>query len=135
MIIIDASVVHKWFNEEENSDQALKILALHLKQKAVIVAPDLILYELSNIWATKTTLTAKEASNNLKLLEKHSLKFIQVNFHLVQKAISFSKKYQISVYDASYAVLAKEKKCNLITADEKFINQVNLKFVKSLKDC
>ncbi len=35
---------------------------------------------------------------------------------------------------AVYAVLAKEKKCPLITADEKFVGAVKLSFVKNLQD-
>ncbi|HBL52337.1 MAG TPA: PIN domain nuclease, partial [Candidatus Blackburnbacteria bacterium] len=49
-------------------------------------------------------------------------------------AVEISKKYEVSVYGASYVVLAKEKKCKLYTADAKFVSLVNLPFVKNLAD-
>jgi len=48
------------------------------------------------------------------------------------KSAIFSRKYKVSVYDAVYAVLAQDKGCVLITADSKFVDQVNLPFVKKL---
>lgn len=71
---------------------------------------------------------------NVDLLEEYLPKQIPINFKLIKKACQFSKKYGVSVYDAIYAVMAKEKKCNLITADDKFADKVNLPFVKKLSD-
>ena len=43
-----------------------------------------------------------------------------------------AKKHHVSVYDATYAVLAMENNCLLVTADSKFIEQMNLEFVMDL---
>ena len=50
------------------------------------------------------------------------------------KSIQLTKKYSTSVYDMLYAVLAKENKAILVTADEKFIQKTRFKFVKHIKD-
>ena len=81
---------------------------------------------------TKTKLDEKDIKDNLKRLEKYSLKMIPINFTLLKTAAGFSKKYRVSVYDATYAVIAEEKKCDLITADDKFADKINLQFVKKL---
>lgn len=133
MVIVDTSVAYKWTDKnEEFRDKALAILQSHINSKVRIIVPDLIFYELANAWATKTKLSSYKISNSLKDLEESNLNVEMVRFDLVRKAILFSRKYKVSVYDATYAVLAKEKKCYLITADEKFAKQVNLPFVKTL---
>ncbi len=135
MIIVDSSVAFKWFSEEEQDVQkAFELLSSHLGNEKIITVPELIFYELTNSWSTKSRLTIKDVLDNIKLLKRYNLKVNSVSFGLLNKASKFSKKYQVSVYDAIYAVLAKENKCDLITADEKFANKVNLNFIKKLSE-
>lgn len=133
MIVIDTSVVFKWFDEnEENRDIAKKILENHLIGENEIIILDLFLYEITNAWTTKVKIDFPYINKNLLRLEKYSLNIIPVSFVLLKKASEFAKRYHVSVYDASYAILAKEKKCKLITADMKFVNKVNLSFINNL---
>lgn len=133
MVIIDTSVSFKWFDDTEpNYSSAIALLTGHLNNQNEIYVPELFLYEITNAWSTKSALTTSEIEANLEKLHKYSLNLISVNFLLLNKACNFSKKYKVSVYDASYAVLAEERGCDLITADEKFVRQVNLKYVKLL---
>ena len=134
MIVIDSSVVSKWFDETEaGNERALQILRSHLSKSNNIIVPDLILYELANAWSTKSVLKFEAIIDNLRLFKRYSLKIINVDLNFLAKAVLMSKKYSISVYDATYAVLAKEKKCELITADKKFVEKVNLPFIKLLE--
>lgn len=135
MVIVDTSVAYKWTDKnEEFREKALNILQAHIDKKNQIIVPDLIFYELANAWATKTKLSFSVIKNNLEDLEDSNLIIEPVNFVLLKKAILFSKNHKVSVYDAIYAILAKEKNCELITADDKFVGQVRIPFVKSLKD-
>lgn len=135
MIVIDSSVIFKWFDANEDFHlQAKGYLRQHLSRENEILIPDLLLYEITNAWTTKSKLDEKDVKDNLARLEKYSLKIIPINFELLKKAAWLSKKYQVSVYDAIYAIMAEEKKCNLITADDKFANKINLPFVKKLSD-
>lgn len=133
MVVIDASVVYKWFAQEESGSQiALKILENHNSGREVIVIPDILLYEITNALTTKVKIAFSEIKAYLKKLEEMRLQIVEFDYNLMIKNAKFSGIYQVTVYDASYAVLAKEKKCNLITADEKFIAKVNLPFIKHL---
>lgn len=133
MIIVDSSVIFKWFDtSEKNYLDAKLLLRQHLSRESEIYIPDLLLYELTNAWATKTNLNEKDIKANLERLEKYALQTVPANFIILKKAASFSKKYQVSVYDAIYAVIAEEKECDLITADDKFADKVNLRFIKKL---
>lgn len=135
MIVIDSSVIFKWFDTTEDFHLQAKVyLRQHLSKEFTILIPDLLLYEITNAWATKTKLDEKDIKDNLARLEKYSLKITPITFELLKKAAWFSKKYQVSVYDAIYAVMAEEKSCDLITADDKFANKVDLPFIKKLSD-
>lgn len=135
MVVIDASVVYKWFaKEEEDRGLAINILKKHLEKTQIIIVPELVCYEIANAWVTKGSLTEDEIKDNIKALQKYSLKIIPIDFNLINQIVNFSKKHSVTFYDATYAVLAKKNACDLITADEKFIDKINLSFVKRLKD-
>lgn len=134
MVIIDTSVAYKFFTSEEDQERALKILKKHKEGEEVIIIPDLLLYEIANAWTTKTNLNPSQIITNLNDLKDAVFKIEKVSFELISEAIKFSREYKISVYDACYAVLAQKKRCNLITADIKFADKVNLPFIKKLSD-
>lgn len=135
MVVIDTSVAYKWFSKEneEYLSSAMKLLESQLKRKELLIAPDIILYELANAWATKTNLTLDQAKTFMKDFTLTEVKIEPITIELVNDSMIFAKKYHISVYDASYAILAQKRKCSYYTADSKFIQRVNLPFIKHLK--
>lgn len=133
MVIIDTSVVYKWFAQQEPySGKALEILNNHISGKEAIIAPSILLYEITNVIVTKGKINLREIKAFLRKLEEIQIQVVEFEHNLMSKAALLAQKYKVSVYDAAYAVLAKEKKCNLITADINLVNKLNLKFVKSL---
>lgn len=133
MVVLDTSVIFKWFStNEDNEDKALSLLSAHQDQKNIILVPNLLLYELANAWATKASLPLASIKTFLKDLQDANLKIETVNFKLLEKAAIIAKKYKTSLYDAVYIALAKQKKCQLITADEKLVEKVKLPFIKPL---
>lgn len=136
MVVVDTSVVYKWFSKDNEKylEQSIKLLEKQLNNEENLIAPDLILYELANAWTTKTELTLEQARTFMKDFSLARVKTEPMTLELIYEAMRFSKKYRVSVYDASYAALAQVKKCEYYTADTKFIEQVNLSFVKHIKD-
>lgn len=135
MVIVDASIVFKWFDANEQLHAvAQALLKRHLSGEEEILVPNLLLYEVTNAWVTKTRLGQEEISDNLTRLEKYKLNIAPVDFKLLHSISRFSKNYGISAYDATYAILAQEREYDLITADDKFANKVKLSFVKNLSE-
>lgn len=133
MIILDASVINKIFlPTEEGRDKAKQIVERHINKQEQVVVPDLLYYEIANTLVTKTQVPIITVLKALKRLYSFNFEVVHSVEKNMSKISKFAKKYQVTVYDAAYAVLAKEKKYNLITADEKFVQAVNLPFVKSL---
>ncbi len=135
MVVVDTSIIYKWFAEqEEDHPLSLQLLEKYLLGKEEIIIPDLLLYELTNAWCTKTELDLMQITNNLNQFETYELPMVTVSFPLLHEASHFARAHKISVYDAVYAVLAENNGCDLITADRRFVTQVNLPFVKLLGD-
>lgn len=134
MVMLDTSIIYKWIAEEETNveNPALKLLHKFLDGKEQVLISILTVYELANALATKTGLTQNQITDAWNLFKDLNLKIASASLEFMEKCIEFSGKYKVSVYDASYAVLAMERKCALFTADSKFVKKLNLSFVKLL---
>jgi predicted nucleic acid-binding protein len=107
VFVLDASVVIKWFSEEEYTDRALKLREDFSKGEIELVVPDLMLYEVSN-----------------------ALRY-NSDFDETNSALNLAYEYKITIYDAYYVALAKEIDFILVTADRKLYLKIkDLKFVK-----
>lgn len=119
MIIVDTSVVAKWFFPEKDSAAALSLL-----KEEILGAPDLLLYEFSNVLATHSPLSETEAQELLTLLYRFKLQFFILPQDGQLRVIALCKRYGITAYDASFIALAEVLKTDFITADQKLIRRV-----------
>ena len=60
MKVVDASVVLQWLPEEP-SDKSAALIEAHVRGNDLLVAPELIHYEIGNVLATKLKLTSGQA--------------------------------------------------------------------------
>lgn len=87
---------------------------------------------MANTLVTKTAIPISIINRSLEKLDQLNFVVIRPVVEELKIIAKFAKTYHVSVYDATYAVLAQEKNCDLITADSKFADRVNLPFVKHL---
>ena len=135
MIVIDASVALKWVKEEEAfREKALILFQKHKSGLDQITVPNLIYIEVANALVTKSSTTNKLIKTALKFIFAANLKNYELSPDTLLDASALARKYNTSVYDMLYAVIAKENKTTLVTADENFIRRTGFKFVKYIKD-
>ena len=122
-VVIDASVVVKWFSEEEYSDKAVILRNNHITDTMLLIAPDLILYEIANALRYTGKLKEKEISDSVIDLTKLKLILITPDDEIIRKAVYHALKWDITVYDAWYIAIAEILGIKLITADDKLYNK------------
>jgi predicted nucleic acid-binding protein len=138
-IVIDASVVLKWYlSDEEHSQAALEILDKYVSYEIDILAPSLLEYEVLNglLIARKRgriqeemVFTAVEGFLSLEIPQK------DISF-FYPDVLFFSESHNLSAYDASYLAVANEEGALLVTVDKNLYNKVktDLKWVKWIGD-
>jgi predicted nucleic acid-binding protein len=121
-LVIDASIAIKWVVEEDGTPEALV-----LRQKAKLIAPDLLVAECANIFWKKVQrgeLLKAEALLAARLLQGAEIELLPTR-SLFETATGISIEIDHPAYDCLYLVLAVEKKCQFVTADERFLRKLH----------
>lgn len=126
--VVDASVIVKLFLHEEKSDEAIGLINKHVGKEVLIIAPELIFLEVLNALRFKEKNKEKLNSVN-KALWGLQLLVEPLNQFILEKAISISLEYNLTIYDAIYAAIAQINGCPLITVDEKLKKFPNVSFL------
>lgn len=128
----------KWLLPEEDQARALQIRKLYSDGVLTVIAPGLITAEIGNVlwkYVAKGLLTGSEA-------ERAFLRFHQDAPLLRDSplfdatALQLAIQYKRTFYDSLYLALALHHKCELITADGRFVQAMQPLFpsVRLLKD-
>lgn len=122
-IVVDASVVIKWFIPEVHTIAAARLL----EKKLRLLAPNLIFAEVGNILWKKQRLQeltldiASAILDDFKRLPFDSYE----NEFLLDAAWQIATTYKCTVYDSLYVALAQTENCLLVTADKALFNTLN----------
>ncbi len=128
MVVVDTSVVLKWFFLEEGSDQAKRLL-----RSEKILAPDLLIYEFVNILACRRQQNDQDIERCLDLLYGFDIQFFFLPQARFQRVLQLARRFDLSGYDAAFLSLAEALKADFLTADRKLVRKVrSLSFVHLL---
>jgi predicted nucleic acid-binding protein len=106
-VVLDASVIAKWYLKERYSEQALKLRDEYVSRRIIIAVPTLFEYEVLNALKYSGTYTEKELVDIARSLNKYGFEWWRLKDQLKNEIIRIASKYDITVYDASYLALAK----------------------------
>ena len=133
LAIVDASVVVKWFNVEEFSEDAEYLKEKHLKTEITLVSPVMMVFEVLNALRYSPDLGANDVKEALTDLLGIQIKLYPVEEWL-SEAILLAYDQGLTVYDASYIALASHLGCLLYTADTKLLRKVKAANIKHIAD-
>lgn len=127
LYVVDASVVVKWFSQldEDNLGKALSLRDAYAEGSCLLIAPDLLLYEVVNALRHNLRLKEKDTQSAFESLVKMDLTISNPSEPDLRRVIKYSYGRDLTIYDAAYLALADEYRCPLITADEKFYQKVS----------
>jgi len=124
MVVVDASVVLKWFLPEEGAPEAMTILNDHVFGREEIFVPDLLFYEIVNALRYKHDLDTHAVERFIEVLSWFELKRIGTDEQFLKEIPRLAREFDISGYDAAYVALAHIFHCSLITADAKLAQKI-----------
>ncbi len=123
-LVIDASVLIKFYVPEILSDKAEELLTKVEQGDVMLLAPDLIYPEVGNIlWKKQQMkeLTRSEVEEITDAIVSLPLK-IEASKLLLPLAIDIGIAYKITVYDAIYISMARVYEIKMMTADRKLVD-------------
>ena len=129
-VVSDASVVVKWFIQEEYSDKALKLRDMHVNGETCVAAPELLPFEVLNALKYSHLFNLEELKTAAISLSSYGIELYPLKGELAQKTIEIAVKKNITVYDAAYIALAQELNTILYTVDEKLIRKIGKEYSK-----
>lgn len=131
-LVLDSSVIAKWYLSEKQTQESLKLRALHIENLFTITAPKLLFFELGNIFVSHK-LNQQDFNGNFDKLINFEIEFVETDLSLLASIFALASQYKLSFYDSTYVALAQSLKCDFITADKKLFRATRkLKFVKLL---
>ena len=123
-LVIDASIVVKWFVPETDSTDALKIRDDHVNGEVSLFAPDLLTYELANALRYRTSITDNDLRKSIESIFQLDLALIGPTTESISRTAMLARSLDISIYDACYLELAQSLECQVITSDKSFCDRV-----------
>ncbi|NHI91784.1 MAG: PIN domain-containing protein [Candidatus Lokiarchaeota archaeon] len=132
-IVLDASVILKWFCDEIDSNKALIYKDGYVNREIIILEPDLIIYEIQNVLRYNKGFSIQTVNKALKEFINMDIEIYFPTLKLISIATDLAFNHDISIYDSYYVSLAKMLNCKLITADQKLQKKCSkLKFIEIL---
>jgi predicted nucleic acid-binding protein len=120
-LVIDASIAVKWVVEEQGTPEALGV-----RQRAKLIAPELLVAECANILWKKVQrgeLLKEEALLAARLLQGAEIELLPTRSSL-EAATRLAIELGHPAYDCLYLALAIEHDCRFVTADERFLRKL-----------
>ena len=115
--VIDASVIVKWYVQEQGTEASLELREAHIRGDILLLAPDFVVIEVLNALRYKQVKPAflVEAADDLYNIQIQ----LQHAATIIPLAVGLAQAHNLSFYDALYAALAELHNCPLLTAGKK----------------
>lgn len=124
-VVADASVIVKWFVDEEYTRHALALRQSYIDGISDIACPNLLPYEVLNALRYNPELGKDHIRTASESLEKYQLLLYPILGELAELCIRNSFEYGISLYDSSYLSLAQYiDAAAFYTADDKLLGKI-----------
>ena len=133
-IVIDASVVVKWFIEEIDSDKARFLRDKFIDGKIELTVPSLLYFEVLNALKYSQLFDQSELDDAGESLENYGFNVITIRDEIRKHMIKIAVNHEMSIYNASYLGLSIGLGKIYCTADEKIIKKLPSTLKKNVKN-
>lgn len=125
VIILDSSIITKWFRSvgEEKIAQARAYRDQVEREEILVIAPDLLYYEMVNVAKNDKTQTEELWEESLDAIFSLPFEISLPDKNRFLQIFNLAKQLDISTYDACYLALAKERNTVLVTCDKELLTK------------
>jgi predicted nucleic acid-binding protein len=133
-IVVDSSVVIKWFVPEPLSAESRRVLDGYQSGSFMLIAPDLLAAEIGNIVWKKYCFQGLAKADAEQIIT--SFREVDIEFtpaaELLSEALRIAMIHERTVYDSLYIALSERENCDYITADKTLVNEMSKSFPKTV---
>lgn len=129
-VVVDSSVVIKWFVTEPLTPAAQQVLDGDQAGTLTLIAPDLLAAEIGNVIWKKCRLQGlarEDAEQIIAVFRALHIELVSAT-ELLEEALRIAMTYERTVYDSLYIALSVREQCVYLTADERLVNTVSQAF-------
>jgi predicted nucleic acid-binding protein len=117
-IVLDSSVVVKWFSTESKSVEALKILDSHIQGTVELTISEILICEIGNALRYKPDYDIQKWKTALAQLYNLHMNLTHLTEDLASRTGEIAYEGKVTFYDALPVAIAENRKTICITADE-----------------
>ncbi len=117
-IVLDSSVVVKWFSTETKSAQALKLLDSYLQGTVELTISEILICEIGNALRYKPDYDIQKWKTALAQLNNLHMNITHLTEDLTSRTGEIAYQGKVTFYDALPVAIAENRKTICITADE-----------------
>jgi predicted nucleic acid-binding protein len=117
-IVLDSSVVVKWFSTETKSVEALKLLDFYIQGTVELTISEILICEVGNALRYKPDYDTQEWKTALAQLFNLHMNLTHLTEDLITRTGEIAFEGKVTFYDALPVAIAENKKTICITADE-----------------
>lgn len=121
-VVVDASVVVKWYVPERDHEAARAVRDAYLDGVVDLLAPSLLPFEVVNALRYADLFDDEQLEEAAATLPDYGIEFVPVR--RLDAVPAAATTADTSVYDAAYLALAAARDCWLYTADEYLVESV-----------
>jgi len=134
-VVVDASVVVKWFVEEERSREARLLRDAYVNGLVDLAAPELLPFEVLNALKYSGAFGEDELKEVARTLDDFQITLHSLRGELAWRTVELSMRKGLTIYDASYVALAESLGSMLYTADDRLVRRIGeLSLVRDVAD-
>jgi predicted nucleic acid-binding protein len=117
-IVLDSSVVVKWFSTETKSVEALKLLDSHIQGTVELTISEILICEIGNALRYKPDYDIQKWKTALAQLYNLHMNLTHLTEDLASRTGEIAYEGKVTFYDALPVAIAENRKTICITADE-----------------
>jgi predicted nucleic acid-binding protein len=124
--VIDSSVAFKWVVPEPHSDKALQLRDDYRNGVVELLSPDVFPIEVGHALTRAERQARIPKGTSIPLIRDilNALPFLHSSLPVLLRAVEVSSQLRVGLYDCLYVALAEAEQCELVTADDKLVKNL-----------